>query len=360
MYEARAASVENRQRRLHDLLEAFGSVKFRQGNDGINGSGHSSCFDVAVRDSVFHVPCDGFGISRCLALSLEQLHVFLVGTVNQDWNLSSHTERAHISYGESQQGGGACIGCVSALLQNLDAGRSGGRPAGNNHASAAGGDTWSMWADRRLGCLRASKRRERKEKGGCYRCDGSHKASPVQCGGDWMFLAVRNGVLVQRYFFPFFAGFLGATFFAGFGADFGAGFGAGFAGFVPGLAVSAAFAFGSGFGGATGAGAGTGTAAAFPFLPFGPGLAAATAAAAAGVPGAACAAAFGTPSAPGSGRRRRRRRREWLQNLSVSVRERSLPSSKSMKTSCANFGYSGNCGVMSNSVISGNGNFCCS
>ena len=37
------------------------------------------------------------------------------------------------------------------------------------------------------------------------------------------------------------------------------------------------------------------------------------------------------------------------------MRERSFPSSNSMKTSCASFGYSGNCGVISNSVISGKG-----
>ena len=30
-----------------------------------------------------------------------------------------------------------------------------------------------------------------------------------------------------------------------------------------------------------------------------------------------------------------------------------------MKTSCAILGYSGNCGVISNSVISGNGMRCC-
>ena len=48
-----------------------------------------------------------------------------------------------------------------------------------------------------------------------------------------------------------------------------------------------------------------------------------------------------------------------FKNFSVSVRERSLPSSNSMNTSCASFGYSGNCGVISNSVISGNGIFCC-
>src|SRR5579885_2704987 len=48
-----------------------------------------------------------------------------------------------------------------------------------------------------------------------------------------------------------------------------------------------------------------------------------------------------------------------FKNLSVSVRERNLPSSNNMKTSCAILGYSGSCGVMYSSVISGNGIFCC-
>src|SRR5207248_5275736 len=48
-----------------------------------------------------------------------------------------------------------------------------------------------------------------------------------------------------------------------------------------------------------------------------------------------------------------------FRNLRITVRERSLPSSNSMNTSSAIFGYSGNCGVISSSVISGNGIFCC-
>ena len=42
-------------------------------------------------------------------------------------------------------------------------------------------------------------------------------------------------------------------------------------------------------------------------------------------------------------------------NFTVSVCERSLPSSISRNTSCAIFGYSGSCGVMCSSAISGNG-----
>src|SRR5208283_1723575 len=48
-----------------------------------------------------------------------------------------------------------------------------------------------------------------------------------------------------------------------------------------------------------------------------------------------------------------------LRYFKVSVRERSLPSNNSMNTSFAIFGYSGICGVIRSSVISGNGIFCC-
>src|SRR5712691_9899784 len=48
-----------------------------------------------------------------------------------------------------------------------------------------------------------------------------------------------------------------------------------------------------------------------------------------------------------------------LKNLNISVRERSYPSSKSIITSCAIFGYSGNSDVMRRSVLSGDGIFCC-
>jgi hypothetical protein len=48
-----------------------------------------------------------------------------------------------------------------------------------------------------------------------------------------------------------------------------------------------------------------------------------------------------------------------LRYLSVSVRERSFPSNRSMNTSFAIFGYSGSCGVICSSVISGDGTFCC-
>jgi hypothetical protein len=93
-------------------------------------------------------------------LSLQQLHVFLVGAVNQNGNLSSDAERAYVGYGQCQQSGGTCVGGVSALLQNLDAGRSGGRLTGNNHALAAGGDTRSPCTDRRFGGLWRSEGRE--------------------------------------------------------------------------------------------------------------------------------------------------------------------------------------------------------
>ena len=65
------------------------------------------------------------GIARRLPDSLDQLHVFLVGVVNQNGDLSAHAERAYISYGERQQSRRACIGGVPALFQNSEARRSG-------------------------------------------------------------------------------------------------------------------------------------------------------------------------------------------------------------------------------------------
>src|SRR6185312_13405922 len=50
---------------------------------------------VAVRDSVFHVPGDRFGVARGLALSLQQLHALLIRAVNQNGDLSSHAEGAY-------------------------------------------------------------------------------------------------------------------------------------------------------------------------------------------------------------------------------------------------------------------------
>src|SRR2546429_8088342 len=48
-----------------------------------------------------------------------------------------------------------------------------------------------------------------------------------------------------------------------------------------------------------------------------------------------------------------------FKNLKISVRERSFPSSRSIKTSCAIFGYSRNFGVIRRSIISGHGILCC-
>src|ERR1700676_4128002 len=163
---------------------------------------------------------------------------------------------------------------------------------------------------------------------------------------------INNADHWQSYFF-----FFGLVCFAD---DFRAGFFAGFAAGLKGL--GAAFAgldfsgtFGCGFGGG-GAGAETGAAAAtepFAFFPgFGPGFAAADAA---GASAAALAARprLGAGGGGGGGGA------NGFKNFNVSVRERSFPSNKSMNTSCASLGYSGSCGVISNSVISGNGIFCC-
>src|SRR5215831_15604769 len=158
---------------------------------------------------------------------------------------------------------------------------------------------------------------------------------------------------VGRYFFPFLAGFLGADFFAGFGASLVAGVCVGLASFGAGFTFSAALAFGFGFvAGAAGGGTATGAAAAFPFFPFGPGFPGA-----AGVPAAPCAAAFGARPRLGAGGGGGGGGANGFRNFSVSVRERSLPSSRSMNTSWAIFGYSGSCAVISSSVISGNGIF---
>src|SRR5213078_4597796 len=69
--------------------------------------------------------------------------------------------------------------------------------------------------------------------------------------------------------------------------------------------------------------------------------------------GAAAAAAFAPRPRRGGGGGGGGGGASGFRNLRISVRERSLPSSNSMNTSSAIFGYSGNCGVISSSVISG-------
>src|SRR5581483_657552 len=111
----------------------------------------------------------------------------------------------------------------------------------------------------------------------------------------------------------------------------------------------AATASGLGGGGGTACKVGGGAAALPLFLPVG---------AAAGC--APAAAAFAArPRLGGGGGGGGGGGASGFKNLSVSVRERNLPSSNNMKTSCAILGYSGSCGVMYSSVISGNGIFCC-
>src|ERR1700692_564466 len=75
--------------------------------------------------------------------------------------------------------------------------------------------------------------------------------------------------------------------------------------------------------------------------------------------GGAPAAAFGPRPRLGGGGGGGGGGANGFRNFKVSVRERSLPSSSSIKTSRAIFGYSGNCGVINSSVISGSGRRCC-
>src|SRR5262249_35729039 len=103
-------------------------------------------------------------------------------------------------------------------------------------------------------------------------------------------------------------------------------------------------------------GAGATAALPFPFpFPEGAGLAVAAAAA------AAAAAAFAPRPrlAGGGGGGGGGGGANGFRNFSVSVRDRSFPSNRSKNTSYAIFGNSGIAGVMCNSVISGNGIFCC-
>src|SRR6201993_4498456 len=145
-------------------------------------------------------------------------------------------------------------------------------------------------------------------------------------------------------------------FFAGValcatGVGLGAGFGAtAFLGLGLGGGV-VVFPLASGFAAGDGGAAATGAAAPFPF--FFP-------VSAAGMPAAAAAAFAALPRfAGGGGGRGGGGGANGFRNFRVSVRERSLPSSKRRNTSWAIFGYSGSWGVMCNSVISGSGIFCC-
>src|SRR5271155_5325423 len=117
-----------------------------------------------------------------------------------------------------------------------------------------------------------------------------------------------------------------------------------------GLALGLAFAGGA----ATAAATIGGAAALFPLpfatSPFLPGAAAT---------GTAAAAGFGPRPRRGGGGGGGGGGANGFRNFKVSVRERSFPSSSSINTSRAIFGYSGSAGVISNSVISGNGMRCC-
>src|SRR5258708_1338108 len=158
----------------------------------------------------------------------------------------------------------------------------------------------------------------------------------------------------ERFFVFVFAvfGFLGAVFFAGrlaTGLDWCfAGVGAAFGGIALDSIRACVFPFSAGFCAATGAGAAA-AAAAFA-LPF-PASPCFPATAGAGAP----AAALGPRPRLGGGGGGGGGGANGFRNLKVSVRERSLPSSNNMNTSRAILGYSGNCGVISSSVISGRG-----
>src|SRR5215472_16450346 len=157
---------------------------------------------------------------------------------------------------------------------------------------------------------------------------------------DWI---PRKGCESQCFFD--FAGELGlfaAAFFAGGaflggGAGFAAGVGCGFAVALPAGTAAALAAAGAG--------------SPLPFFFPGPGC------------WAACAAAWAAAFAPrprfGVGGGGGGGGANGFRKFKRSVRERSLPSSNNRKTSSAIFAYSGSWGVMSSSVISGKGIFCC-
>src|SRR3984893_5409245 len=164
---------------------------------------------------------------------------------------------------------------------------------------------------------------------------------------------LRRRLRAQPYFR--FLAFFGAFFFGALPPDLVADFG-GFGGALEGFSASHFFASGFAVAAAT---ATAGAVAPFPlpltctspFLPVAvvPEL----------DPLAPAAAAFAARPRLGGGGGGGGGGASGFRNFNVSVRERSLPSSMSMNTSRAILGYSRNCGVISNSVISGRGIFCC-
>src|SRR5216684_955260 len=177
-----------------------------------------------------------------------------------------------------------------------------------------------------------------------------HKLGCIKARESCRFLpfSSHRGTRTDYLFFLLLA-FFGGAFF---GAAFAAGLAASFGAWCSVLAVFG-FPFASGLAAADSESADVAAAAVFAFpLPtsgFLPGTAGR---------GAAAAALAARPRRGGGGGGGGGGA-NGFRNFRVSVRERSLPSSSSMNTSRAILGYSGSCGVISSSVISGSGILCC-
>ena len=135
------------------------------------------------------------------------------------------------------------------------------------------------------------------------------------------------------YFFFFALPLTDAAFGLGLTGDFRAGFGAGFGATFTGLDFSGGFPLAAGFTAASAGGAGGTAAPGFPFFP-------AFAAALSGTPAATAASAVALAPRPrrGGGGGGGGGGAKGFRNFRVSVRERNLPSSRSMKTSRASLG----------------------
>ena len=134
------SGVQDLQHRGRRFREGLGAIELQGGDAKVHGTGRRRGLHAALgRDRVGVVPVDGGLIQRGPSQAGEDLHLLLLGVVDQERDFAADGEHPVVGHRECQQGGGGRIGGVPACFQHPDAGCHRVGVSGRHGASRARG-----------------------------------------------------------------------------------------------------------------------------------------------------------------------------------------------------------------------------
>ena len=112
-------------RRSDDLSERHGAEAVEQSQAGVERGRDGCGLDSPGGDSRGALEMLESCQTRSSALTVDHGHDLVLGVIKEDGNFAAETERSRVGDAQGKDRGGACVGCISARLEDAEPGGDG-------------------------------------------------------------------------------------------------------------------------------------------------------------------------------------------------------------------------------------------